>query len=400
MQWRTSWCRFFSQAGVLILLSCFLILSGCRKEGGQKGAGGPTPPEVGVVTITPRSVEITTELPGRASAYLVAEIRPQVSGIIEKRHFEEGSDITAGQLLYQIDPAPFQAALDSAEASLGRAKANLIAVKARADRYRDLLADRAVSQQDYDDVTSAVLQVEAEIKYWEAQVTTAGINLDYSRVTAPISGRIGRSSVTDGAMVIAYQAPALAVIQQLDPIYIDVTQSSAELLRFKQGLETGRISQNTQSAKKVRIVMEDGTAYPLEGTLQFRDVSVDPATGSITLRIVVPNPENLLLPGMYARAVISNGLISDALLAPQQGVSRTPKGEPVALVVDETGKVQQRILKLDRAIDDQWLVLDGLSAGDRVIVEGQLNVKPGAQVKAVSLDVSAPSSEKTADGGK
>jgi len=400
MQWRTSWCRFFSQAGVLILLSCFLILSGCRKEGAQKGAGGPTPPEVGVVTITPRSVEITTELPGRASAYLVAEIRPQVSGIIEKRHFEEGSDITAGQLLYQIDPAPFQAALDSAVASLGRAKANLIAVKARADRYRDLLADRAVSQQDYDDVTSAVLQVEAEIKYWEAQVTTAGINLDYSRVTAPISGRIGRSSVTDGAMVIAYQAPALAVIQQLDPIYIDVTQSSAELLRFKQGLETGRISQNTQSAKKVRIVMEDGTAYPLEGTLQFRDVSVDPATGSITLRIVVPNPENLLLPGMYARAVISNGLISDALLAPQQGVSRTPKGEPVALVVDETGKVQQRILKLDRAIDDQWLVLDGLSAGDRVIVEGQLNVKPGAQVKAVSLDVSAPSSEKTADGGK
>ena len=400
MQWRTSRGRFYRQAGVLILLSCCLMLSGCRKDGGQKGAGGPPPPEVGVVTITPRSVEITTELPGRASAYLVAEIRPQVSGIIEKRHFEEGSDITAGQLLYQIDPAPFQAALDSAAASLGRAEANLTAVKARADRYRDLLADRAVSQQDYDDVTSAVLQVEAEIKYWEAQVTTAGINLDYSRVTAPISGRIGRSSVTDGAMVIAYQAPALAVIQQLDPIYIDVTQSSAELLRFKQGLETGRISQNTQSAKKVRIVMEDGTAYPLEGTLQFRDVSVDPATGSITLRIVVPNPENLLLPGMYARAVISNGLISDALLAPQQGVSRTPKGEPVALVVDETGKVQQRILKLDRAIDDQWLVLDGLSAGDRVIVEGQLNVKPGAQVKAVSLDVSAPSSEKTADGGK
>ncbi len=338
------------------------------------------------MTIEPRQVELTTELPGRTSPYLVAEIRPQVNGIIKKRLFREGSDVKAGQLLYQIDPAPFQVALDSAKASLGKAQANLPSIRLRAERYQELLADKAVSQQDYDDAAAAVEQARAEIEYWKAAVAGARINLGYTRVTAPISGRIGKSSVTDGALVTAYQPASLATIQQLDPIYVDVTQSSAELLRLKRNLETGRLSANGANGRKVRILLEDGTPYPLEGTLQFRDVTVDPATGSFTLRIVVPNPRHLLLPGMFVRAVVQEGIDAQAILVPQQGVSRTPKGEPVALVVDEAGKVQQRLLTLNRAIGDQWLVSSGLSAGERLIVEGMMKVRPGATVKVIPWD--------------
>ena len=248
------------------------------------------------------------------------------------------------------------------------------------------MVDKAVSRQDYDDAAAAVEQARAEIEYWKAAVEAARINLGYTRVTAPISGRIGRSSVTDGALVTAYQPVSLATIQQLDPIYVDVTQSSAELLRLKRNLEAGRLSADAENNGKVRILLEDGTPYPLEGTLQFREVTVDPATGSFTLRIVVPNPEHLLLPGMFVRAVVQEGIAQHAILVPQQGVSRNPKGEPVALIVDEAGTVQQRMLTLDRAIGDQWLVSSGLCAGDRLIVEGMLNVRPGATVKVVPLD--------------
>ncbi len=369
----------------LAALASLFFLGGCDKGHGQQAVQAPVP-EVATVTITQRRVELTTELPGRTSPYLVSEIRPQVNGIIQKRLFREGSDVKAGQLLYQIDPAPFQVALDSAKASLGKAQANLPSIRSRAERYKELLVDKAVSRQDYDDAAAAVEQAKAEIEYWKTQVESARINLGYTRVTAPISGRIGRSSVTGGALVTAYQPASLATIQQLDPIYVDVTQSSAELLRLKRNLETGQVSTDGKNGKKVRLVLEDGTPYPLEGVLQFRDVTVDPATGSFTLRIVVPNPEHLLLPGMFVRAVVQEGIAEQAILVPQQGVSRNPKGESIALVVDEAGTVQQRVLTLDRAIGDQWLVSSGLSAGERLIVEGMLNVRPGTVVRAVSLD--------------
>ncbi len=369
----------------VVLLALVILLGGCDRGRGQQG-GTPPVPEVAIVTIQPQQVELTTELPGRTSPYLVAEIRPQVNGIIKKRLFKEGSDVKAGQLLYQIDPAPFQVALDSAKASLGKAQANLPSIRLKADRYRELLVDKAVSRQDYDDAAAAMEQARAEIEYWKAQVEAARINLGYTRVTAPISGRIGKSSVTDGALVTAYQPMALATIQQLDPIYVDVTQASSELLRLKRNLEAGRLSADGKNGRKVCILLEDGNLCPQQGTLQFRDVTVDPATGSFTLRIVVPNPKHLLLPGMFVRAAVQEGIAEQAILIPQQGVNRTPKGEPFALIVDEAGKVQQRRLTLNRALGDQWLVSSGLAAGDRVIVEGMLNIRPGAAVKAVAWE--------------
>lgn len=375
------------------VVAAVLLLFGCGNENGQQ-AGPSHVPEVAMVTIEPRSIELTTELPGRTSAYLVSEIRPQVNGIIQKRLFKEGSDVNAGDLLYQIDPAPFQVAYSSAKASLGKAQANLPSIQSRADRYKEVLVDNAVSKQDYDDAAAAVQQAEAEVQYWKTAVEAARINLGYTRVTAPISGRIGRSSVTDGALVTAYQPTALATIQQLDPIYVDVTQSSADLLRLKRNLKTGQLTADKDNEKKVRILLGDAPSYSLEGTLQFRDVTVDPSTGSFTLRIVVPNPGHLLLPGMFVRAVVREGIAEKAILVPQQGVSRTPKGEPVALVVDDTGKVQQRMLALDRAIGDQWLVSSGLSAGDRVIVEGGQKVRPGTAVKAVPFN---PGGKKEAE---
>ncbi|MCU0604353.1 MAG: efflux RND transporter periplasmic adaptor subunit [Desulfobacterales bacterium] len=357
---------------------------GCDRK--IEGQAAPKVPEVAIVAIQPQRVELTTELPGRTSAYRIAEIRPQVNGIIQKRLFQEGSDVKAGQLLYQIDPAPFQVAYDSAKASLGKSQANLPSIKLRVERYKEVLVDKAVSQQEYDDAAASMEQAHADVDYWKAAVEAARINLGYTRVTAPIPGRIGRSSVTDGALVTAYQPMSLATIQQLDPIYVDVTQSSAELLRLKRNFETGRLRTNGKEQRNVQLLLEDGTRYPLAGTLQFRDVTVDPTTGSYTLRIVVPNPENLLLPGMFVRAVVEEGIAEQAILVPQQGVSRTPKGDPVALVVDASGTVQQRMLKLDRALGDQWLLASGLSAGERVIVEGMLNVRPGAVVKAVPMD--------------
>jgi len=366
---------------VLIVLLCSLSLAACDRST-QSQVPSPVP-EVATVTVQPQKIMLTTELPGRTAAFRVAEIRPQVSGLILKRLFEEGSDVKAGQILYQIDPAPFQAALDNARAALGRAEANLPAIRSRAERYKELLVDKAVSRQDYDDAAAALKQAQAEIEYWKAQRETARINLGYCRVTAPISGRIGRSNVTDGAIVTAYQPLALATIQQLDPIYVDVPQSTTELLRLKRRLEDGRLKSHGTNQNKVKLILEDGTAYPLQGTLQFRDVTVDPTTGSVILRVVFPNPKGVLLPGMFVRASINEGVNEQAILVPQQAVSRNPKGEPFALIVDADEKVGLRMLMLDRAIDDKWLVSSGLAPGDRVIVEGMQRVQPGVVVKVV-----------------
>jgi membrane fusion protein (multidrug efflux system) len=359
-----------------------LSLGGCD----SRQQSPPPVPEVVTVNVQPQRLVLTTELPGRTSAYLVAEIRPQVNGIIQKRLFPEGSEVKAGDVLYQIDPAPFHAALDSARAALGRSEANLPTIRLRAERYRGLLSEKAVSQQDYDDKEAALKQAEADIEYWKAAVETARINLGYTRVTAPIAGRIGKSNVTDGALVTAYQPLALATIQEIDPIYVDVPQSTSELLRLKRRLEEGHLNQDGPNQKKVKLTLEDGAAYPLNGTLQFRDVTVDPTTGSVILRVVFPNPEGVLLPGMFVRAVVKEGINEHAILIPQQAVSRDPKGNPVTLIVDGEGHVQQRMLSLDRAIGDKWLVSSGLSPGDRVIIEGMQRVRPGASVSVVPFN--------------
>ena len=377
---------------ILATLGCGLALSACHRQGQAPPAAAA--PEVATVTVTRQPVLLTTELPGRTSAYRIAEIRPQVNGLIQKRLFTEGSEVKAGQELYQIDPAPFQAALDNAKAALGRAEANLPATQSRVDRYRKALADKAVSQQDFDDADAALKQVQADVQCYKATLETARINLNYAHVVSPISGRIGTSTVTDGAIVTAYQPIALATIQQLDPIYVDVPQSTTELLRLQRRLDEGGINNEGTNANQVQLVLGDNTTYAWEGTLQFRDVSVDPTTASVILRMVFPNPKGVLLPGMFVRAVVKEGVNAQAMLIPQQAVSRDPKGNPVALIVDASGKVEQRRLSLDRAMGDQWLVVSGLAPGDRVIAEGMQKVRPGAVVTAVPFqDVRKPESK-------
>ena len=368
---------------ILMALLCGLSMTACNR---QVQAPPTAVPEVATVTVARQQVLLTTELPGRTSPFRIAEIRPQVNGLIQKRLFTEGSDVKAGQELYQIDPAPFQAALDNAKAALGRAEANLPALQLKADRYQQALAVKAVSRQDLDDASAAVKQVQADIQYYRAMLETARINLNYAHVVSPISGRIGTSTVTDGAIVTAYQPVALATIQQLDPIYVDVPQSTSEMLRLQRLLNEGRLNRDATNVNQVQLILGDGTKYPLEGTLQFRDVSVDPTTASVILRMVFPNPNGVLLPGMFVRTVVKEGVNDQAILIPQQAVSRDPKGNPMALIVNAAGKVEQRLLGLDRAIGDQWLVATGLEPGDRVIAEGMQKVRPGAEVKAVPFD--------------
>jgi len=379
---------------VTAILVGMWILTGCDSTAKAPSQAGP--PEVAVMEVKPQRIAITTELPGRTSAYLIAEVRPQVGGIIQKRLFAEGSDVKAGAVLYQIDPATYQAASDSAKAALARAEANVTSIRFRAERYKELVEIRAVSRQEYDDATAALKQAEAEIAAGKAAVETARINLAYTRVTAPIAGRIGKSSVTVGALVTAGQGIPLATIQQIDPVYVDVTQSSASLLRLQQSMASGALKRDNANRAKVRLILEDGTPYSLEGTLQFQDVTVDSTTGSVILRIVFPNPKGVLLPGMFVRAVLEEGVNEQALLIPQQGVSRDPKGNPVALIVDAEGKVQQRMLTLDRPIGDKWIVSAGLVPGDRVIVEGVQKVRPGTSVKVVPFDAGKSGADKTA----
>jgi len=376
---------FVAAVGILIALTA---LTGCGKSKAGQPQGGA--PEVAVVVMKEEPVAITTELPGRTAAQLMAEVRPQVNGVIQKRLFTEGDDVKAGEVLYQIDPAPYQASYDNAKAALARAEANLPAVRSKAERYKELVAIKAVSQQDYDDATALVKQVEAEVAVNKAAVETARINLGYTRITAPISGRIGKSNVTVGALATAHQVIPLAIIQQLDPIFVDATQSSANLLAFRRNLEAGKIKGAGSGSARVKLLLEDGTSYPLEGTLKFSDVTVEHSTGSFILRMVFPNPKHALLPGMYVRPIVLEGIMERAILAPQQGVSRDPKGNAMAMIVDKEGKVQVRMLTVDRAMGDKWLVSSGLAAGDRVIVEGLQKVRPGAPAKVVSLEGSKP----------
>ncbi|MGD0266441.1 MAG: efflux RND transporter periplasmic adaptor subunit [Candidatus Methylomirabilota bacterium] len=410
---------------VAAVLVCGLWLGGCESS---KSAPPPSVPEVATVTVQPEQVVLTTELPGRTSAYSMAEIRPQVGGIIQKRLFEEGADIRDGQALYEIDPAPLQAAYDNAAANLAaarravaRAQAALeashtgvlrqraIVENARVNRKRfeDLLAegavaasqrDQAVTDADVADATlrttqaqvesdrEAVAVAEATVQQAAAALEAARINLGYARVTAPIAGRIGKSSVTVGALVTASQPTPLATIQQLDPIYVDVTQSSANLLQLKRNIAVGRIKGDGPDRARVKLLLEDGTPYPSEGTLKFSDVTVDPSTGSFILRMLFPNPQHTLLPGMFVRAQVLEGVVEQAILVPQQGVSRDPKGNPLVLLVGAESKVEQRMIAVDRAIGDRWLVASGLAPGDQVIVEGIQKVRPGASVKAVPFD--------------
>jgi len=389
---------------ILSLLTIIMTVMTLSLIGCGRPPFPPPPTEVAVVTIMPQRAVLTTELPGRTSAYRIAEIRPQVNGIIQKRLFTEGSDVNAGQILYQIDPAPFQAAVNNAKASLSRARASLPSIRSRVERYKELLVESAVSQQEYDDATSSLNQTEAEIQYWQATVETANINLGYTSVTAPISGRIGKSSVTDGALVIAYQPTALSTIQQIDPIYADVPQSTAEMLRLNRSMKDGRLNQNEMSQKKVKLFLEDGTEYSSDGKLQFRDITVDPTTGTVILRIVFPNPQGVLLPGMFTRVVIEEGVQEQAILIPQQSVLRDVKGNPIVLMVDAENKVQPRPLVLERAIGNQWLVSSGLSFGDRVIVEGIQKARPGSVVMAVPFNAAGagakPGMPGQPNGGK
>lgn len=349
---------------------------GCRKT-----PPPPMVPEVAYQTLQPETVLLSTELPGRTSPYLVAEIRPQVNGLILKRLFQEGSEVREGDVLYQIDPAPYQAALDQAQAALVSAEASLPSIRARAERMKKLVGVNAVGQQDADEAEAAHQKAAAAVAAARAQAESARINLANTPIKAPISGRIGLSSVTVGALVTAYQPAALATVQQLDPIYVDVTQSSADLLKLRASLETGRLKAG--GARKVRLVLENGQPYPLEGRFQFRDVTVDPGTGAVTLRMVFPNPKQVLLPGMFVRAILEDGVDEQGLLAMQQGVTRDVKGNAVALVLDPQNKVEQRRLVLDRAVGNRWRVVEGLRAGDRLIVEGMQKVRPGMTVKAV-----------------
>jgi membrane fusion protein (multidrug efflux system) len=363
---------------ILLFFAAFFV-NGCSKAESQQNQGQRTDPQVFYVTITPQSVELTTELPARTSAYLVSEVKPQVNGIIEKRFFEEGAEVEEGDILYKIDDAPFKASLKAARASLDKAKAGLPPIQSREARYKRLLKGKAISQQEYDDVKSQLDQILAEIRFLEAQADNAEINLGYTDVKAPISGRIGKSNVTVGALVTAYQQIPLTTIHKFDPIYVDAVQSTAEMLQLRQNISSKTIKRN-EDENKVKIVLENGHEYPLEGVFKFRDVTVDPSTGSSTLRIIVPNPSRILLPGMYVRAVLQEGIAENAILVPQQSVARTPKGEPIAYIVNKDNKIEQRFLTINRAIGSNWLVTKGLEKDDKVVVEGLLNIRPGASV--------------------
>ena len=381
------------------VLAGILVITGCKQHAAP---GGPSPaqsnPEVGVVVMTSEPVTLTMELSGRISPHMVAEVRPQVGGIIQKRLFIEGSDVKAGEILYQIDPATYHAAYLSAKAALTKSEANVLTIRQKAQRYKELIAINAVSRQDYDDAAAALKQAEADIDATKAAVETAQINLAYTRITAPIAGKIGRSAVTPGALVTANQATALATIQQLDPVYVDVTQSSTDLLRLKRNLASGELKNTNGNQAKVKLLLEDNTPYPQEGTLKFSEVTVDQGTGSVTVRALFPNPNQLLLPGLFVRALVQEGVREQVMLVPQRGVTRDPAGNAVALVAGEKDVVERRVLKTERAVGDAWLVTDGLKDGDRVIVEGIQRIRPGVTVKVVSFDAkaAAPGSQPAA----
>jgi len=346
-------------------------------------AAAPASVEVGVATIQPTAVTLTRELPGRTSAFRIAEVRARVNGIVLKRYFTEGSDVKEGERLFLVDPAPYEAALEGARAALARAEANVANVKIQADRAEDLVKDNAVSRQEYDNAMAALKSGQADVAAAKAAEQQARINLGYTTVTSPVSGRIGRSMVTEGAYVQASQATLLATVQQLDPMYVDVSQSTSEVLRLRRDLESGRLRAAGEGKARVRLVTEEGREYELPGTLEFTDVTVDASTGSISLRALFPNPKGELLPGMFVRARLEEGVNPEALLVPQVGVARDGKGNPFALVVGADRKVERRALVTDRTVGDQWLVTSGVKPGDQVIVEGLQKIRPGSVVSPV-----------------
>ncbi len=393
----TTFLPSIKSTGAFALILSSLILAGCGKSAAPPAA--PAAPEVTVFTVKPESLTITTELPGRTSAYQVAEVRPQVSGLIQKRLFVEGTDVKAGTSLYQIDPSTYEAANNSAKAALAKAKANLLTSEPKLARYKELVAIEGVSRQEYDDAVAANAQAKADIEAAQAALDMTAINLRYTNVNAPINGRISRSSVTPGALVSAGQALALATVQQLDPIYVDVTQSSNDLLNLKREMESGNLKKTGNGQAAVSLLLADGTKYSQQGKLQFSDVSVDPSTGNVTLRALFPNPKGDLLPGMYVRAILDSGINDKAILVPQQGVTRNQKGEATALILKSDGKVEQRILVTGDARGNQWLVTSGLIAGDQVIVEGLQRVRPGASAviaKTAPAAAAAPASAAAA----
>ena len=380
--------------GARCLFLCLLIsgmfISGCDDKNNKPA--GNEPPSVMVHIVKTAPFAVTTELPGRTSAFRIAEVRPQVSGIILKRNFEEGSDITAGSSLYQIDPATYQTAFESAKGNLAKAQATAQIAHLTVKRYQSLVGTQYVSKQEYDQAVASARQADADVLSAKAAVESARINLAYTKVTSPINGRIGKSNVTEGALVTNGQATALATVQQLDPIYVDLTQSSNDFLQLKQAIERGSLMKN--GASGVNIIMDNGQAYGHTGKLEFTDVTVDESTGSVTLRAVFPNPDHQLLPGMFVRARVDEGIQPDAILVPQQGVTRTPRGDALVMVVDEQNKVETRPVVASEAIGDQWLVKEGLKPGDKVIVSGIQHIKAGATVKPVTDEAA----EKTQQG--
>ena len=377
---------------LLIVMTGTALLAGCH-QGAAPGQAAPQIAEVEVIRVQPQSVNLTTELAGRTSPFLVSEVRPQVGGILQKRLFVEGADVKAGQPLYQIDPATYKATLDSAQASLNKAEANLVAAKSKATRYGELSTIQAVSKQDLEDAQSSLGQGQADVDVAKATLQTARINLGFTSVIAPISGRVAKSNVTPGALVTANQETALTTIQQLDPIYVDVTQSSAELLRLRHQWESGMLKKAGENQAEVKLVLEDGSSYALNGKLAFTDITVSQTTGTVTLRAVFPNPKGVLLPGMYVRAVLEQGVDDRAILVPQRSVSRDSKGNPMVLVLGRDGKVEVRNIEADQTQGDQWLVHKGLNAGDQVIVNGLQKIRPGMPAQVVSPDKTSASKQ-------
>ena len=371
----------FLRCGCIAAASMLFLLSGC--SGSKKEAAAPPPPEVSVATVHRQAVPVTTELPGRTSAYLVAQVRARNDGIVLKREFKEGSDVKANQRLYQIDPAPYRAALDSAVATLQNAQANVVAASALAERDKVLIKGNAVSKQMLDNAVAAEGQAVAAVASGKAAVETARINLGYTDVVSPISGRTGVSLVTQGAFVQASAATLMSTVQQIDPIYVDLNQSSLAGLRLRQDAASGKLKLNGPDQAKVTLTLEDGAQYPLPGALQFTDITVDPGTGSVTVRAIFPNPQHVLLPGMFVRATIDEGVNDSALLVPQVGVTHDPKGQATALVVGADDKVALRAIQATRTVGDQWVVEGGLSEGEKVIVAGLQKVQPGALVRTV-----------------
>ena len=385
----TSTTPLTSATVALALVSALMTACGEPPHGPPAPPSGPA--QVGVIVVQRQQVALVTELPGRTVPYQIAEVRPQVTGLIQERSFQEGGLVKAGQPLYQINAASYQASYDSARATLAKSEANLRSTRLKSERYSELVAIKAVSQQDQDDASAALQQGEADVAGAKASLESARINLAYTRVTSPISGRIGKSSVTPGALVTSNQATALSTVQQLDPIYVDVTQSSSAVLRLKHALASGDLKRGGTNAAVVKLLLEDGSTYPLAGQLQFSDVTVDQSTGAITLRAVFPNPNADLLPGMYVRAIVEEGVSDQALLVPQPAISRDASGQPVAYVVDAQGKLESRAVVTERALGDQWLVTSGLKAGDRLVVEGQQKARPGQPVNAVPIAARGPS---------